>query len=96
MRPYAKRLIKAQRGLEKRDGPAIGAGIDMTNADNRKSRLRERNRRRKAGRFSPAPIPARTAIMSAAIKRTLPELARRVKVRRIIHRRMVPPAFETE
>ena len=49
MRPYAKRLIKAQRGLEKRDGPPIGAAIDMANADNGKSRLRESNRRRKTG-----------------------------------------------
>src|SRR6202023_423541 len=48
MRPYAKRLIKAQRGLEKRDGPPIGAGIDMANADNRKSCLRESDRGGKA------------------------------------------------
>ena len=49
MRPYAKRLIKAQRGLEKRDGPPVGACIDMANADNGKSRLRESNRGGKAG-----------------------------------------------
>jgi hypothetical protein len=30
-------------------GPPIGAGIDMANAANRKSRLRESNRRRKTG-----------------------------------------------
>ena len=49
MRPYAKRLVKAQRGLEKRDGPPVRAGIDMANADNGKSRLREGKRGRKTG-----------------------------------------------
>jgi hypothetical protein len=43
MRPDAKRSGKAQRGLEKRDGPAIGAGIDMANAST-KPRLREGKR----------------------------------------------------
>ena len=43
-RPNAKRLVKAQRGFKKRDGPPIGARIDMPGADNGKSRLRERER----------------------------------------------------
>src|ERR1700730_3088993 len=42
--PYAKRFIKAQRGLEKRNGSPVGAAIDMANADYGKSRLRESDR----------------------------------------------------
>src|SRR5262249_47305911 len=48
-RPYAERLIKAQRGLEKRDGPPVGSGIDMANAENGESRMREGKRGGKTG-----------------------------------------------